>query len=344
MKNKSILLLLLSIIFTFSITFAEVLNAKWYTKNLNVHLGDTFQVNLFVYPDPEHPVYTVSNSVTYSPNNLNFVDGVVEKDWLQVPNAPYYLTDTNLGLIRRTAGYTNGLVEPTKYATYTFKAKQVGKTTISIEDGFALDKDNLDVGFQSKEMTINVLPVEVPKEEVVASTTIATSTATTTEATVKKIDITMEAVGRTAIYEGEDYSAYVNLKGVSTSTEAGEVNVILYDLNNNIVYSKVEAFNTGETYKEIVVPKEALVEGDYLLNIKVAYKNSEVIETNKEIGVLKKEIINIPQYVIDNFYWIKYFVASLVLLITALLIHIHKDHELIEELEQQARRKNNRVG
>lgn len=342
MKFKKIASTLIFLLLTaplFAQSANSILQAKWYTKTLSVHEGDNFKVNLFIYPDESQPIVTVSNTLVYNPKFLDFQDSEFPSGWMMIPNAPYYLTDKTLGMIRRTAGFSNGINEPAQYVTYNFKALHAGKTTISIEDGFALDAENTDIGFQGKSMTINVLPPltqtllpQFNDKESASSTTDALTDETYADMFKEKsINITMDTIARTALYEGDDYTATINLKQLPISNDTGEVDITMYDENNSIVYSKVELFQPGEMKKEIVIPATAFQEGNYVLNLKTSYKKTGTeIETNKEIGVLKKPSINIPGFVVHYF---NYLTGLIGLLILILLFHIHQDHAVIREMK-----------
>ena len=60
----------------------------------------------------------------------------------------------------------------------------------------------------------------------------------------KSVNITMDTVGRTAIYEGDDYVAKINLKQLPVSNDAGAIDVSLFDENNKVVYNKSKNFPT----------------------------------------------------------------------------------------------------
>jgi hypothetical protein len=341
MKTKKFLLGASISILAVGSIYADPLVAKWYTQSLTVHQGDDVKINLFVYPEKDHPVVTVSNSLVYNPKMLDFEDSVFGKDWVRLPTKPYDLTDETLGMVRRTAGFMEGTSEPTQYVTYTFKALKPGVTTLSLEDGMALDTENVDIGLTPKTLQINILGdapkvVKEPEPAEDVPTEPLTNDSYDDIFADKVVNITMDTDARAAMFEGEDYTFQVNLNQLPVTDDAGEIDLSLLDAKGNLVYSKVDYFRPHETAKTITIPKEAFVEGQYVLKIDTVYKNlGNSVETTKQIGVLKKpQEDNIWNFLIT--YW-KYFIGAFGLLILIVLHHIHKEHEMMRAMRARYR-------
>lgn len=306
---------------------AQPLPARLYTNALEVKVGDTIRLQLKVNPKPEKPIFTVSSSLMYDPSILqymssNFSDSVF---MLPVPRAPYSLEDTENGMIRRTAGYTNGVDTLVGFTEYEFKALKPGDAKISIEDGVALDIDNIDIGLQQKELTIHILDKD---------------TATSTESTSTNFDVklNLDILGPVAIYKEEGYVFPIdqianNLLGTTT------VKVFVYNNKTELFFSEEKTFfpNTNEPIA-FTIPANTLVEGGYVISAEIQGEDGfpEII-AQKEIGVLS----NHSNWVTDNRDWL--LPLFLFIVVIAIIHHISVDRGIYTKIKQIRRKKRRNI-
>lgn len=308
----------LFIIFFSTEVIAEPLGAKLYTNTLDAKVGDTIYLKLKVNPKTGEPIYTVSASLMYQPSILEYisVEFADSMKMLPVPKPPYTLTDTVNGMIRRTAGYTNGTDSLSDFTKYEFKAVKEGDAIISVEDGVALDGNNTDIGLQQKQLTIHVGPA---------------AEATTTD---YNIELSLDILGPLAIYKEEDYKFNI----FQPEKKAGEnamMKIYVYNEKAELFYSKEVAVNTGDgQYIPFTIPADTFEVGNYVISAETTFAdgNKEVV-AQKYIGVLsngknwftKHKDILIP--------------LSILFVCFAVLHHIAKDRDLYFKIASRIRRK-----
>jgi hypothetical protein len=259
-KFTKIFLSLLALLVFTHFAFAE-LNATWYTKSLDVQVGDTVKIDLYINPSIDHPVVTVSNTLNYDKNKLKFSDSYFPDGWIVVTKEPNYITDEVNGFLRRTAGFPNGVRTNSKYMTYEFTATEVGQAGISIEDGMVLDQESEDLGFQKKRMVINI----TPKIEV--ATTIATDKVVPLVIAPIVNTVHLNMYGKTAIREGEDYAFVVFRDMESNKDKASTVEVAVIDMDGKNIYSTQKYFEaTGPQQLEFTVPFIVFTPGTFPSN------------------------------------------------------------------------------
>lgn len=325
--------ILLFSILLFSISFANAeLNAKWYTKSLNVQVGDSVKIDLFIYPREDHPVVTVSNTLKYDTEKLEFVNAIFPDNWFVLSEKPNYLTDTKNGIIRRTGGKALGVFENSKYLTYEFKAIKEGQAQLNIDDGFVLDYENTDLGLGKKQMTINI-----------------SAAATSTNAnppSAKTFSLGIDVFGKNAIRLGQDYSLDIYpeqnfSQNISTdkSGNSGAVSIQVLDDLRREIFTDSKSFPSISlaSPKPITfsVPNSALKVGDYSVQLKTIYRNNknEIVSEStdeKELGVLDTDRTWL------DIHQLELFIFFIFIIILAALYHIHYDHIYFRELRHKA--------
>lgn len=314
--NKFLLLATFALVFQFS--FADELKAKWFVDSLEVNKGDMVKVNVFLYPDPDQKVVTISSNLFYDPKSLDFVDSKFLPNWIELSKDPYYLTDTESGMIRRTASYPGGVDVPAKYVTYTFKAIKTGKTKLNIQDGTVLDTENQNLGLQSKEMTLNI------------NESVSTSTKKEETETVE-LNVALGLKGKIAIHEGEDYDLTVYSEAL-TGSDISSYNVYLVDSSGKEVFRNSSSIKEGDLPKQIKISKDFLKPGEYVLYVSPSGDDSAII-TKKEIAVLKTDRTYLDLHKRE------FYLLSLFVIFLAFLYHLYRDHEFILSLKSKKRRR-----
>lgn len=329
--TKIISTLILTSLFIFNLTFAE-LNVLWFTKSLDVQVGETFKVDIYVEPEQDHPVVTVSNTLNYDPSKLKFVNAEFPNSWTVLSESPNKITDEANGYLRRTGGIANGINKNIKYITYEFKALEQGNAELFIEDGFALDIENTDIGFENKKMRINILPSTATNTDNI--------TTSTQSSEIAQISPVLDISGKNAIRIGGDYVFKLSADPTSTTTSLSSVKLTLLNNLNKQVYTDTNAFNnSNQKSLSFTIPEMYLREGDYTINLQTNYKtlnsNSSdlvnTVETEKEFGVLESD-----QTWLDK-HKISFFSTLAFIILIAGLYHIHRDHIIFRNLRRKAR-------
>jgi hypothetical protein len=232
-------------------------------------------------------------------------------------------------LIRRTATIPNGASNGLKYITYIFTAKKAGETALSIEDGLALDANNVDYGLQQKTMTIKIDPAAVSlspateekNKEDNGTTTVVTTKASGVMHISPVVNVMMQAEGRTAIYEGNDYVFDLRTLTSGDNLKLTEVHVDLLDESDKNIYSASKSFIGRNVETTLSVPKQYLKVGDYTLKISAIDQTThEKFITEKSIGVLGANT--------DFFYRnrVPLLTSFMFICMIAALYHLHNDH------------------
>jgi hypothetical protein len=325
MKRVSqIFLSVLSVLTFFAVTSATPLNTKWYTSSLDVNVGDTININVYVAPEFDQPVGTVSNSVLYDPDYLKFKETKLADGWFDLSTDTNNLTDEINGMLRRTAGFPGGTNTYRKYMTYTFVAQKEGVTKVNVEDGVALDQNNEDLGIVHKSMTFTITALGTTTE------------ATTTEPVDRYIDYSISTSGRTAIREGDDYIFLVNLNQIPVEGDLGSIEYVLEDSDQNVIYNNELLFGPGEFSKEVNIPSQYLKAGEYTIYVRTYYQNSEnEVEITKQLGVLATD---------RTFFDVNkrlFFISFAIITFFAFAWHLHHDRDVFRALmtKRPARRK-----
>jgi len=350
---KKIFLILATIVLGITVSLAQSfkapLEARFYANKLKVYEGEKLTFNLYVYPDGNSRVVTVSNDLYYAPSYLSFVSSSISDGWIELRTPGEHTTDTKSGLIRRTAGFPNGLVQPGKYITYEFLAKQPGVTKLQVQGRMAIDIDGNNIGLMNKVMEITILPkkkaVPIPVVETKmfeadeapdAVKEVSTTTPTVPEPVVIPspivVDLNMDADGRIAILEGDDYSLKVTIDRNSNEGDAfyGNIDVNVTDSSGNTVYEKVASFSNRDAYKEFLIPSTLIPVGEYDILTKMEYVNSSTTVTKaKLLGVVERPAITFFDYTSIGIF------ASLLIVILAMLYHIFHDHAVIARLREK---------
>lgn len=334
--SSSILISLL----LFNFSFAE-LNVLWFTKTLDVQVGDTVDIDMYIEPSEDHPVFTVSNTLNYNKKRLKFVNATFPSNWAELRTSPNSITDENNGYLRRTAGVANGVNKNVKYLTYTFTAEEVGRATLFIEEGFALDWDSSDIGFENKKMVLNILPKKDIAEEVQAeNANVITDTKPEESDELAEMVVyppSLDISGRTAIAEGEDYTFKIYTDPTLSGIELNTVKVYLLDSDKKEIYQSTNTFSfSNQKSLEFTIPKKYLSEGDYTISVQSNYldpktKSNKVVVNEKEVGVAASK-----QTWLDKNKLI-FFPSFLFVIFLAFLYHLHRDHVIFRNLRQKAR-------
>lgn len=137
--------------------FAQV-NQIAVANKLEMYEGEEVVINVSVSPLQNTPVGTVSNTLRFNPNIFALKSTKHPEPWIELITSPDSYTDTVNGVVKRTAGYPNGLTTTTKFVTYTLVAKNVGDDNIEITGNLALDDESNSIGINSKLIQIRVLP------------------------------------------------------------------------------------------------------------------------------------------------------------------------------------------
>lgn len=288
---------------------AQPLNAKFYTNTLDAVVGDKIYLKLMVNPRPEKPIYTVSASLMYDPSVLEFVASEFTDSvkLLPVPKPPYTLTDTTNGMIRRTAGFTNGVDSLVNFTTYEFKAIKEGNTKISIEDGVVLDENNNDIGLQQKELTIRV---GAPSDG-------ATSTAE------YSLNLNLDILGPIAVYKEKAYTFPIDIIGREFWIDK-TIKVYVYNEKAELFFTEEKLLNDIlDNPTTFTIPANTLVEGNYVISAETTdeFGQNQII-AQKSIGALS----NGENWVTKN----REFLLPFFLFIVAISIihHVAKDRDL----------------
>jgi hypothetical protein len=290
------------------------LSAKLYSNYLDAKVGDTIILQLKINPRPDKPVYTVSASLMYDPSILDYLDASFTDSLfvVPVPKAPYSLTDTENGMIRRTAGFPNGTTELVPFTTYKFKAVRAGDAKISVEDGIALDETNTDIGLQQKQLTIhisdNVSIDELEDEPLVPE-----------EHTVQ---MSLDILGPVAIYKEESYTFPIDT--LNLKDEDVKAKIYVYNDRAELFYTedkRLSAKNTEPVY--FTIPANTLPVGKFVISVEsINSSGQSKIIAQKTIGVLS----NNETWATKHKTWL----LPLFLFISVLAIvhHLMKDRDL----------------
>ena len=324
--------LLLMFLFSFNFANAE-LSVLWFTKTLDVYVGDTVNIDMYIEPAEDHPVFTISNTLNYNKKKLKFVNSTFPSNWLELPTSPNRITDEDNGYLRRTAGVANGVNKNVKYLTYTFTAKEVGNATLFIEEGFALDWDNNDIGFENKKMILNILPRKEITENSEAEETEESVELAATEIYPSSLDLS----GRTAIVEGEDYTFKIYTDPTLSGIELNTVKLSLLNNSRNEIYQDTNVFTfSNQKSLEFTIPKEYLSKGDYTVSVESNYqdpntKSNKIVVSEKQVGVA----VSTQTWLDKN--KLIFFSSFLFIIFLAFLYHIHRDHAYFRSLRAKAR-------
>jgi hypothetical protein len=332
--TKTISSLILTSLFLFNFSFAE-LNVLWFTKTFNVQVGDSVKIDIYVEPQADHPVVTVSHTLNYDTSKLKFKSAYFPDSWTELGESPNFLNDEKNGFIRRTGGMANGIYTNVKYITYEFEAVNAGDANLFIEDGFALDQESTDIGFENKKMLIRILP-KVESETISTSTSTLTSTSTSISQTPKVVPPSLDISGKTAIYEGADYNIKIYADPSETGNSLSNVKLSLLNNLGETVYSAQNSFTiNNQKSLEFTIPKSFFETGDYTLYLKTTYKNSKnqtlnEIVKEKEIGVLPsgKSYFDVHKIEFLSLFGLIVFIAF--------IYHIHRDHIIFRKLRARA--------
>jgi len=309
----------------FTFVFAKPLSLNVNSDDLEVFVGQNIKINLYISPEADHPVATVSNSLIYDTDKLEFVRSDFATNWFALTEGVNTLTDTENGMIRRTAGFPKGTNTYTKYITYTFKAIKEGNAKISVEDGLAYDFENNDLGVRGREISIKIDPAEEVSEDAPAELGLE-------EDQYNILDIGLEVIGKTAVRAGEDYIFSVPLLDLAKD-DYGDVEISVLDSSKNQVFSDKKSFgNSLDTKLSFSVPGYALRDGDYSIEVKTTYVNSgNIINSEKLIGVLSSERTwtDIHKYEI--------FCGFALLVLLAFIYHLYEDTLIIRRLKRGAK-------
>lgn len=323
------LLTLCLFLLSYSFVSAE-LSASWYTTKLDTTVGDIVKIDLYLNPEVDNPVFTISSYLSYDNSRLELKDVYFPEGWIVVNNVPNLLTDTVNGNIVRTAGLPNGVTSKTKFITYEFVSKKAGKAKISIEGGTVLDRNSVDIGLQAKQMEINIVEPEVKQ---VAE--VGTSTKVSEVQEVKRVStLSLDVFGRTGILEGRDYSLVVLSDPKRYKDIISKINVSLKDSNQETLFSK--SYIVGRFAEEDVVatiPGQYLKVGDYKVVVTTEYFGTLTTSvTEKEIGVVRSDR--------DWYDRNRESILVIFLFVTfvAFLYHVHRDHKIIRGLKSRIKK------
>ncbi len=318
---SKIFLSVLASLMMFGFSFANPVAAKWYTQSLDVKVGDTVTINLFLEPENGKAVYTIANTLFYNPDNLKFEDATFAPDWFPVNTPATYLDDEASGIIERTAGFPNGVKSRTQYLTYKFTAEKAGSTSLSIEGGVALDVNNMDLGLQQKVMNINISD---KKEE--------TKNASTSE--IRTLDLALNINGKIAIYDNTDYTFSVG-NPVSTGKSLEKLNLVVVNQQGQEVYTKTFYANDLQNSNYVVtVPGDTLNEGEYTIYLQTFFQGNILpVVTSKQIGVLKDKRTFVDKHKIEIYTFL------FMVLLAATAWHLHREHDEIRRIRNYYKNK-----
>jgi hypothetical protein len=309
-------LFLLTVFFIFQSAQAQ-LSAKFYTNTLEANIGDEINLQLKINPSADQPIYTVSADLIYDPNILEYVSSGYTDDsnifGLQKP--PYFLEDTENGMIRLTAGFPTGANTLTSFTNYKFIAKSTGTAKIYIQSGKALNAESTDIGLQQKEITINVGD-GVPTGEALPPE-------------VHNIDLSVDILGPLAIYKEESYIFPIETQGTVGDTSA-VVKIYVYNEKTELFYSeeKVVDPNLFEPLY-FTIPADTLEVGNYVISAEAvdSYGQTKII-AQKKIGVLS----NGQTWVTKNKHFL--FPGFIFVAIVALIHHLARERDLYFKLAE----------
>lgn len=294
---------------------AATLKAKFYTNTLEAKVGDEINLQLKINPEQDVPVYTVSADLFYNPNLLGYVGSGYSEDSqvFGVQKPPYFLEDTENGMIRLTAGYPQGATTLTGFTKYKFTAKSKGVAKIYIQGGKALNAENTDIGLQQKELTINIVD--------------ATSTGTSTDAVppeVHNIDLSLDILGPIAIYKQEAYTFPIDKVGTVGDSDV-KMRIFVYNQKTELFYKEEKTINKDNENEPLyfTIPANTLEIGNYVISVETLDENgNSKIIAQKNIGVLS----NGETWYTRNKNW--FLPVFIFFAIIAILHHIAKDRDL----------------
>lgn len=323
-------------IFFFSkVVEAAPLQAKFYTNTLDAKVGDEINLDLKINPQEGTPIYTVSADLMYDPDKLTYISSGYAEDSkvFGVRKSPYFLEDTENGMIRLTAGYPTGAKGLSNFTKYKFTAKAIGATKIYIQGGKALDAESADIGLQRKEITINITD----------GTNMATDSVLTASALppeVHNIDMSLDILGPTAIYRENAYIFPIDKKS-TIGPEDVKVKVYVYNQKTELYYQDEKTIpgDASSTNEPIyfTIPANTLDIGEYIISVETidATGNHKII-AQKTIGVLS----NGQNWLVKNKDTV--LPAFLFVVIIALLHHLAKDRDLYFKIREMGRGKKKR--
>ncbi|MDR3571837.1 MAG: cohesin domain-containing protein [Candidatus Pacebacteria bacterium] len=101
-------------------------------STVTVVAGQTFTVTVTATPSGT-PLYTSSANIQFNSNILSATAFSLAPTWIAVTQSGYDLMDNTNGTVIKTGGYPAGFSSPTVLGTLTFRAKQAGKATITVD-------------------------------------------------------------------------------------------------------------------------------------------------------------------------------------------------------------------
>lgn len=314
---------LLVVLFVFSFASAKDLQTDLTINNREPRVGDEITVNIRVIPDLGFPVYTVSETLNYNPEYLEFIDARLNDSWFSVVSPPFKVVDRENGLVTITGGYPEGTDLAANFANFTFRVKKSGNTSLFTTKGFSYDYASVKTQTQRKKIDLSIEEALDPVEE-------SNKIITALEPTGLKIE------GNDYSYRSEDYNFLTIHKkseeeiATSTTNIIGVVNVV--DSNNMVVYSKHLTINprTDDT-QSLLIPKNTLLKGDYkiLFSVNLGKDADSGASVSKNLAVLEKSWFE------QNFI----FVNSVYILVILLLLYIIYKLTQIIHIKVMQRRK-----
>jgi hypothetical protein len=328
MLKKLFIFFFLSFLLIFSErVFAQPLSAKFYTSTLDAKVGDEINLQLKINPRVDMPVYTVSADLMYDPGVLEYVSSEYTDaaDVFGVQKPPYFLEDTESGMIRLTAGFPEGANTLRNFTNYKFKAKKTGTTKIYIQNGKALNAESNDIGLQQKEITLNIsenIPEPVFNDEII------TAEALPPQDNIYNIELKLDILGPLAIYKEDGFTFPIDTAGTIGNTD-GKIKIYVYNEKTELFFQEEKTIDPKVSEPVyFTIPPNTLTEGNFVISVETIDNDGQSrIIAQKEIGVLSNGetwMTKNKDYLIPVFI----FIALL-----ALIHHIMRDRDLYFRLK-----------
>lgn len=266
--------------FAFVNAFAAPAAMKFYTTNTIPKTGDIIELDLKADASSRAPVFTYVIKLEYDKDKLQFIESSYGEGF--VPVTPNEVNDTQNGIIKRTAGYPNGLRKLSTVTKYKFKAIAPGKADVRITGESALDENNNDNGVQEKRITMTISGQAIEVEKNLGQ------------------NISLEFVGENSFDAAKVYNFSINHKLQQKLQTAATTSISLFDINGQEVLRQDKPFVTSDDTKlDFSFPERTLVPGKYSLTVNNVFvgqiDNNRIIQELTVTGESGRELGDVAQ-------------------------------------------------